>query len=244
MRQIFGPTRLALGAAALLALLVVPVAVASTDGDSGDPQATASGVQQKVKKLKKQVKEANEAIEQLQQQVAGLQGEQGGARPPSGSAGGDLTGTFPNPEIDDDAVGSSELQPSSVTEPEIANNTVTNAKLADDAVGSPKVLDGSLRTEDIANEAVTGLKLASVITREGVGTVPPSSSRAVAAFCEPGEVALSGGARWEGADDTFVNLWMLQSHKTFASEGWVTRGANPSPTASRTLRASVNCLSG
>ncbi len=74
MDKVITPTRLILGAAALLALTVVPVALAAT---GGGPEATASAVSaKKFKKLKQQVAELQQKVDALQLQP-GPQGPQG-----------------------------------------------------------------------------------------------------------------------------------------------------------------------
>jgi hypothetical protein len=90
------------------------------------------------------------------------------SRPPTGAAGGVLTGTYPNPAA---------LAPNSVLTATVSDGNITNPKLSSNAVATGNIIDGAVTTAKHGDSSVSTAKLIDLAV-----TNPKMAANSVSSF--------------------------------------------------------------
>jgi len=160
-------------------------------------------------------------------------------RSPTGPAGGDLNGTYPNPQIRPQAVGTAEIADGSISGVKLALDSVDGANIKDNTVGSSDLVDGSVGTAEVGLDAIGASELKGMNAVVGQGVVVGAGTPKTATVKCPGTAqVIGGGYAW--LDEESNSIIVNAPSEGDPNQSWQVRGMVDAGT--NTLFAWANCM--
>jgi hypothetical protein len=200
-RTLRAPRARALLAITAVAIAVLPVATATADATAGQ---AAQGTARQLKALKRQVAETAALMKRVSALEAALAAPPApvpqvpASLPPIGLAGGDLSGSYPNPQLGASSILSGDIADGAINTDDLARGAIGSTQIADESIVSNDIANGSPFGADLASGSVGANQLAAVeVVTGGPNNAPPQGTIGNEVTCPAGTRLIGGGIKWD-----------------------------------------------